>query len=46
MARALGMGGAFMKADNPKEVADWYVSTLGLGEHPAPWHDGVFWSAI
>lgn len=38
MAQALGIGGAFMKADNPKELADWYVSTLRLGE---PQHHGT-----
>ena len=46
MARVLGMGGAFMKVDNPKELADWYVSTLGLGEHRHHGMTGVFWSAI
>ena len=33
MARALGIGGAFMKADDPKALADWYVSALRLDEH-------------
>lgn len=33
MARALGIGGAFMKSANPEQLADWYVSVLGLGAH-------------
>lgn len=35
MARALGIGGVFFKARDPKALADWYASRLGieLDEH-------------
>ncbi len=31
MARALGIGGAFFKAKDPKRLATWYSEALGLG---------------
>ncbi len=37
MARAVGIGGVFLKARDPKALSDWYVQHLGLprGEHGA-----------
>ena len=30
MAKVTGIGGVFFKAQNPKELADWYKTNLGL----------------
>ena len=32
MAKAIGIGGAFMKAKDPEKLASWYQEALGLGE--------------
>ena len=30
MAKVTGIGGVFFKAENPRELNDWYVEHLGL----------------
>lgn len=30
MAKAVGIGGVFLKAQNPKELAKWYAQHLGM----------------
>ena len=30
MAKVTGIGGVFFKTENPKELADWYKTNLGL----------------
>ena len=30
MERVIGLGGPFIKADNPKELAAWYEKHLGI----------------
>ncbi|MEQ8691122.1 MAG: VOC family protein [Pseudomonadales bacterium] len=32
MAKAVGIGGTFMKATDPEKLARWYQEALGLGE--------------
>ena len=32
MARAIGIGGAFMKAKDPEKLAKWYLEALKLGK--------------
>ena len=35
MAKILGLGGVFFKADDPKALAEWYQKWLGMGlAHP------------
>lgn len=33
MDRVIGLGGAFIKAANPKELASWYEKHLGISFH-------------
>jgi len=35
MAKVLGIGGVFFKARNPKQLADWYATWLGLEIDPS-----------
>jgi hypothetical protein len=34
MAKAVGFGGIFLKARDPKSLASWYVEHLGIPEGP------------
>ncbi len=36
MAKALGIGGVFFKADNPDKLADWYSDCLQIEMEPVP----------
>lgn len=40
MARVLGLGGVFFKADDPAAVRDWYARVLGFAVHD--WGGAVF----
>jgi len=40
MARVTGLGGAFLPADDPKALYDWYGKHLGIASP-----DGCFFSA-
>jgi predicted enzyme related to lactoylglutathione lyase len=40
MAKVLGLGGIFFKADDPKAVRDWYARVLGFQIHD--WGGAVF----
>jgi catechol 2,3-dioxygenase-like lactoylglutathione lyase family enzyme len=40
MAKVLGIGGVFFKAQDPKAVRDWYARVLGF--EVAEW-GGVIW---
>ncbi|MEW6391677.1 MAG: VOC family protein [Pseudomonadota bacterium] len=40
MAKVLGLGGFFFKADDPKAVRDWYARVLGFEIHD--WGGAVF----
>jgi len=40
MARAVGIGGYFLRARNPKDMAVWYETHLGLPAQP-PWMQGA-----
>ena len=42
MARVLGIGGAFLKSDTPRELAQWYLDALGLGAEFGPSNTGAF----
>lgn len=37
MARAIGIGGVFLRSDNPKDLIDWYQSNLGIDLSPGAW---------
>lgn len=37
MARAIGIGGVFIRADNPLELAKWYEEHLGIDQPANPW---------
>ncbi len=46
MARVTGIGGVFLKAQDPKALAQWYATNLGLimsdyGGATFPWSDEV-----
>ena len=45
MAKAVGIGGAFMKAKDPEKLATWYRDTLGLGEF-GPTNTGSYGIAL
>lgn len=34
MQRVLGIGGVFLKAKNPQQLADWYAASLGIAIEP------------
>lgn len=34
MEKALGIGGVFFRAKDPKSLSDWYQTHLGIGEPP------------
>lgn len=37
MAKALGIGGVFLRADDPAALKAWYVKHLGLDMAPGAW---------
>lgn len=42
MERVIGLGGPFIKADNPKELAAWYEKHLGISFNWATYTDWQF----
>ena len=43
MAKVLGLGGIFFKAEDPKAVRDWYARVLGFDVHD--WGGAIFKSS-
>lgn len=37
MAKAVGIGGVFLRSEDPAELKDWYVSHLGFDLSPGAW---------
>lgn len=42
MERVIGLGGPFIKADNPKELAAWYEKHLGISFNGTTYTDWQF----
>ena len=42
MAKAIGIGGAFMKAADPQKLASWYLEVFQLGDEFEPSNVGGF----